>query len=449
MRRLSFEAQIVLVALAAALPSCAALMVILWTADFQAKVVYGLAALTLVCLIAGLVVLRRKLIFQLQTVSNVVSALREGDFSIRARGSTRGKGLAEIVRELNALGETLRQQRLGAVEATALLQKVMQEIDVAVFSFDAERRLGLINRAGQTLLGKPAEAALGREADELGLSDCLEGEAARTLQIRFPGGGGRWGLRRSSFREQGRPHQLVVLADLNRTLREEERQAWQRLIRVLGHELNNSLAPIKSIAGSLEGLLRRDLPTADWTQDMREGLQIISSRSDALGRFMGAYSRLARLPQPKRTQVSIEDWVRKVVGLETRMQVGVQEGPTLMLEADPDQLEQLLINLVQNAVDSSQETGGAVSVGWRSTGSHVEVHVDDEGNGLADTANLFVPFFTTKAKGTGIGLVLSRQIAEAHGGSLSLTNRQDQSGCRALLVLPLGGEASPKVEELK
>ena len=449
MRKLSFEAQIVLVALAAALPSCAALLVILWTAEFQSKVVYSLAALTLGCLIAGLGMLRRRLIFQLQTVSNVVSAFREGDFSIRARGSTRGKGLGEMVRELNALGETLRQQRLGAIEATALLQKVMQEIDVAVFSFDAERRLGLINRAGQTLLGKPAEAALGREADELGLGDCLEGEAARTLRIQFPGGGGRWGLRRSSFREQGLPHQLVVLADLNRTLREEERQAWQRLIRVLGHELNNSLAPIKSIAGSLEGLLRRDLATADWKQDMREGLGIISSRSDALGRFMGAYSRLARLPQPKRIQISIEDWVRKVVGLETRMQVDIREGPSLTLEADSDQLEQLLINLVQNAVDSSQENGGSVSVGWRSTGSHVEVYVEDEGNGLADTANLFVPFFTTKAKGTGIGLVLSRQIAEAHGGFLSLANREDRRGCRALLVIPLGEEAPAKVEELK
>ena len=326
----------------------------------------------------------------------------------------------------------------------------MQEIDVAVFAFDADDCLCLINQAGRNLLGCSAEAVLGQKAEELDLGACLEGESARTLEIQLPGGGGRWGLRRSIFREQGRPHQLVVLADLNRTLREEERQAWQRLIRVLGHELNNSLAPIKSIAGSLEGLLRRDLPAPDWREDMVQGLRIISSRSDALSRFMTAYSRLARLPPPRRTQVFVRDWIEEVVGLESRTQVRIEEGPPLILHADPDQLEQLLINLVHNAVDATQETGGTVEVGWTNAGSQVEIYVEDEGKGLADTANLFVPFFTTKARGTGIGLVLCRQIAEAHGGSLSLANREDRTGCRAILALPLGEDkTAPKARELQ
>ena len=172
--------------------------------------------------------------------------------------------LGEVVLEVNALGTTLREQRLGALEATALLSKVMEEIDVAVLAFDGRQSLRLVNRAGERLLAQPAERLLGRSAAELGLSECLEGDSHRLLDTRFPGGMGRWEARRSTFRQAGLPHQLLVLSDLSRTLREEERKAWQRLIRVLGHELNNSLAPIKSIAGSLETLVLKNPPPADW-----------------------------------------------------------------------------------------------------------------------------------------------------------------------------------------
>ena len=436
MNRLGFQARIVLISLAAGFPACAALLVLLWTGDHEPRVRYGFSLLAMGALSGGLILLYRKLTFQFRTLANVVSALREGDFSIRARSGA-DKGLGEFAAELNVLGEVLRRQRLGAVEAAALLQKVMKEIDVAVFTFDDGRRLRLINRAGQRLLGTPGEEALGKTAEELDLKECVEGESVRTLRIRLPGGSGRWGMRRTAFREDGRPHHLVVLADLNQTLREEERQAWRRLIRVLGHELNNSLTPIKSIAGSLESLLEHDLSNSDREQDLREGLRIISARAQALSRFMGAYSRLARLPAPDKRLVSIEDSVRKVVSLETRLPVEIRDGRPVRFRADPDQLEQLLINLVRNAVDAAAETGGGASIGWRRVGDQLEVSVEDDGQGLADTANLFVPFFTTKPQGSGIGLVLARQIAEGHGGFLSLTNRKKRTGCRALLVLPM------------
>ena len=435
MNRLGFQARIVLISLAAGLPACAALLVLLWTGDQEPRVRYGLSLLAVGALSGGLILLYRKLTFQFQTLANVVSALREGDFSIRARGGA-DKGLGEFAAELNVLGEVLRRQRLGAVEAAALLQKVMKEIDVAVFAFDDGQRLRLINRTGQRLLGIPGADTLEKTAAELDLKDCLKGEPVRTLQIQLPGGSGRWGMRRSGFREQGRPHHLVVLADLNQTLREEERQAWRRLIRVLGHELNNSLTPIKSIAGSPESLLEQDLSNSDREQDLREGLHVISSRAQALSRFMGAYSRLARLPSPNKRAISIENSIRKVVSLETRMPVAIRDGRPVRFRADPDQLEQMLINLVRNAVDAAAETGGGASIGWRRVGDQLEVSVDDEGKGLADTANLFVPFFTTKPQGSGIGLVLARQIAEAHGGFLTLANRKETTGCRALLVLP-------------
>jgi nitrogen fixation/metabolism regulation signal transduction histidine kinase len=393
-------------------------------------------------LLAGAAFLRalwERVVRPLQTVSNLLAAMREDDFSIRARGARGNDPLGEVLLEVNALADTLRRQRLGALEATALLSRVMAEIEVAVFAFDEDRELRLTNRAGERLLGQPEPRLLGRNAAELGLEACLREETPRVLDASFPGGAGRWEVRRSSFRQGGRPHHLLVLADVSRPLREEERQAWQRLIRVLGHELNNSLAPIQSIAGSLSGILSHDTPPEDWREDAGRGLAVIASRAEALSRFTGAYARLAKLPPPRFARVDLDALVRGVAELETRLPVRVS-GPPLLLSADPDQLEQLLINLVRNAVDAALETRGGVSVSWDRTNgrpAHVLLRVEDEGPGLTRTENLFVPFFTTKPGGSGIGLVLSRQIAEAHGGTLTLENRSGGRGCAAELRLPL------------
>ena len=370
-------------------------------------------------------------------MSNLLAALREGDYSIRARGARTDDALGEVLLEINQLGETLRVQRLGAFEATALLRTIMAEIDVAVFTFDPDRRLRLVNRAGENLLRRPIDKLLGRRASDLGLAVCLDADEDAPLTLTFPGASGRWGVRKSNFREHGLPHELLVLTDLSRTLREEERQAWQRIVRVLGHEMNNSLAPIKSIAGSLESLLRRDPLPPDWRDDARSGLTVIATRAESLSRFMQAYARLARLPPPQKEQIDLGELVRRVVGLETRMAVRLVEGPAVMLAADAAQIEQLLINILHNAVDASLETDGNVTAGWRVQADRAEVFVRDEGPGIMNPSNLFVPFFTTKPGGSGIGLTLSRQIAEAHGGSLNLTNRIDRSGCEALLRLPL------------
>lgn len=373
----------------------------------------------------------------LQTISNLLSALSEGDYSIRARGAKADDALGEVILEVNALGETLREQRLGALEATTLLTTVMALIDVAVFAFDGDERLRLVNRAGERLLQQHAERLSGMTAAELKLADYLHGESVRIVETEFPLGRGRWEIRRSLFRERGLPHQLLVVANLSRALREEERAAWQRLVRVLGHELNNSLAPIKSIAGSLESLLSREPKPADWRADVQQGLAVIAKRSESLSRFMSAYARLARLPAPVFRAVEVAALIRRVAGLETRLNLSLRSGPELTIEADEDQLEQLLINLLRNAVDAALETGGGVSLSWRETASALEILIEDEGPGLSNTSNLFVPFFTTKPNGSGIGLVLSRQIAEAHGGTLTLENRQHAKGCAARLTLPL------------
>ncbi len=437
--KLTYEQRIMLMTLAAALPAMIVAIVLLWIGGYSARVQWTLTLLMVFTWLAFAFALRERIVIPLQTLSNLLGALREEDFSLRARGADPRDAMGEVLLEANALSETLREQRLGAEEASALLRKVMDEIDVAILAFDSDQRLRLVNKAGEKLLGNAAATLAGQKADEMGLAEYLSGEPQRILERSFPGmpGVARWGLRRSEFREGGRPHQLIVLADLSRTLREEERQAWQRLIRVIGHELNNSLAPIKSMAGTLGSFLSRDQNLPEWKQDMRRGLEIISSRAESLSRFMNAYSQLARLPQPQIGTVAVADLVRRVVELETRLSAKLVSGQPVTVRADSDQLEQLLINLVRNATDAALETGGEVRVGWKKNRHYLEIWIEDDGPGLPNTTNLFVPFFTTKPGGSGIGLVLSRQIAEAHGGALSLENREAARGCVAKLRLPL------------
>jgi PAS domain S-box-containing protein len=442
---LDHERRVLWLAAAGALPAIVAAIVFAWSGEHSSglrwTLTLGLPALALLFAAA----VRRRVAFPLQTLANLLEALREGDFSMRARRGRDHDSLGEVMREVNTLGAMLRAQRLGALEATALLRRVMSEIDVAVFSFDESGRLRLVNRAGERLLGQPAERLLGRAAAELELEPALGGESHRTLAAEFPGGRGPWALRRSTFREGGAPHQLVVLADLSRALREEERQAWQRLIRVLGHELNNSLAPIQSMAQTLRSLYERSPRASDWEADMTRGLQVIGDRAESLGRFVTAYGQLARLPRPTKREVDVEAWISRVAALERRLPVVVDAGPPALLAADRDQLDQLLINLVRNGVDAALETGGGVRVGWRirrdGGRGELEVTVEDDGPGLPNTANLFVPFFTTKPEGSGIGLVLSRQIAEAHDGSLTLAPRRAARGSIATLRLPLEAAA--------
>jgi two-component system nitrogen regulation sensor histidine kinase NtrY len=432
---ISHDRRLLLMMLGVGLPGVITAAALLWLSPYSLLLRGILGGLIVVSWIWLARKIRDRILRPLQTISNLLAALREGDFSIRARDAGNDDALGAVMLEINTLSDTLRTQRLGAQEATALLHAVMAEIDVAIFAFDRRGLLALVNRYGEHLLGRPAHEMIGRQANDLGIEPD-DGTGSSVHDIEFPGGTGRWEIRRRTFWQGGEPHELVVLSDVSQPLREQERQAWQRLIRVIGHELNNSLAPIKSIAGSLAALLGRTPQPSDWRQDMEQGLSVIESRADALNRFTTAYARLARLPAPHRRPIAFSTLVTRVVGLESRLPIAVSNGPEVILAADPDQLEQLLINLFRNAVDAALETGGRVCAGWSHVNSTLEFRVEDEGPGLHNTANLFVPFFTTKPGGSGIGLVLSRQIAEAHGGTLTLQNRDTGRGTRATLRIP-------------
>jgi nitrogen fixation/metabolism regulation signal transduction histidine kinase len=408
---------------------------LLWRSDLPASNRYLLIGTLVAIWLLLMLIVRTRTGYHLRTLSNLLAALREGDYSFRAREVSRSDPFSEVVTEINLLARALRQQRVEDLEATSLVRKVMAEIDVAVFAFDASNRLRQVNAAGEALF-QGALDLVGRTAEELGLENCLVGLPARTVELEIGGTNGRWEMRRGSFREHGRPNHLLVLSDVSRALQAEELAAWKRLIRVIGHELNNSLAPLTSLAGSLERVVDQDPLPEDWRSDLGSGLQVIASRVEALNRFMGDCSRLAKLPDPTISRVNISTCIHNVAKLEKQLTVVVEDGPATIVDGDQDQLEQVMINLLKNAVEASMETNGEIRIRWEPEGGFVKVIISDEGPGLPDSANLFVPFYTTKPTGSGIGLFLSRQIAEAHGGSVNVRNRANTRGCEAILRVP-------------
>ena len=427
----SHERQVTWLALFAGLPSVIVAIVLLFSTPTTPSTRWTVSVLLVVSWLWCVFILRERVVRPLQTLANMLAAIREQDYSHRARRNNAGDPLGLAMFELNGLMTDLRERRLGALEATALLRRVMTEIDVTVLAFDEAGALRLVNAAGERLLERPAEQLLGRRADELGLAETLTGTTPRVVDLALGARRGRWEVRRGAFRQGGLPHQFVVLADVSRTLREEERLAWQRIIRVLGHEINNSLTPIRSLAERLRELLDRSPPDGELRDDLQRGLGVIANRSAGLSRFLGSYAQLATLPPPRRTSLSVRTWVERVVRLESRLAVEVEEGPDVIIDADGDQLDQMLINLVSNAVDGALSLNGGVRVRWHSDGAMLQVIVEDDGPGLPASANLFVPFFTTKPGGKGIGLVLSREIAESHGGRLTVENRDGARGCVA------------------
>lgn len=434
-RRLRFQNRLQLTALLCAVPAWLTASIALYQWD-AAEPLRWIVFATITCtLLVGALLVRQRVVRPLQSLANMLEALREGDYSLRGRHADARDAMGEVMIEVNALSQMLHDQRLDTLEAGALVNKIGAEVDIAVFAFDAGLRLRLVNRAAAALLGAPAEQLEGRSASELGLESLLAQPSGRIVAHTFPGRSGRWEIRRRSFRDRGRPHELLVISDLSRALREEERQTWQRLVRVIGHEINGSLAPIQSMAGTLNKLINREPLPGDWRDDAHAGLTIIHDRAEALARFMGAYARLARLPPPTRRPTDLGALVRRTASLHAG-RVGIEEGPQVLIDADADQLEQVLINLIKNGVEASGELGG-VRIRWRTLGALLVIEIEDDGPGLARTDNLWVPFFTTKPGGTGIGLVLSREIVENHGGSLALENRVGARGCVARVMLPM------------
>ena len=437
-----FERRLLFFVLAAGFPGVVLAIFLLWANDYSLDHQLEGTLAVLILWMSLSFAARNSVVHSIRVLSNVVLALEEEDFSFRSAEEVRGDALGDLAIEINELAQTLETERLKTLEAANLLRKVMSEGGAMIFAFSSDGRLRLLNRPAEVFLGRHAEQVLNRTAQELGLEDMFQGPRTETISRFVSGVERRWIVRRTSFRQHGVPHRLIVFSEASEALRAEQREASQKLIRVLSHEINNSLAPIKSIARSLSKMSANPTFTEEGREDLRRGLQVIGSRAESLNRFVQNYTRLARLPLPTKRDIHINELVARVINIEARVPVTAIPGPDLQVQIDPDQLEQALINLIRNAADAvlSKETTDfspeAVTIAWQGTGQDLRIWIRDEGIGLIETENLFVPFYTTKESGSGIGLALSRQIIEGHNGSLTLRNRGHGSGCEVEIILP-------------
>jgi two-component system, NtrC family, nitrogen regulation sensor histidine kinase NtrY len=437
-----FEGRLLSSVLLAGAPGMLLSLVLLWNSGISLDHKMESTALLIILWLGLSFSTRGHVVNSLRILSNVISAVKDEDFSFRATNAAPGDALGELSLEINNLSRALAEERLGSMETASLLRKILAEADTIIFTFSPDNRLRIVNRSGTRFLGKKEEDLINRTAQELGIADLLEGPVSEVLSRDISGGGKRWIVRRASFRQNGQPHRLVVLAEASEALRAEEQLAWQRLIRVLSHEINNSLAPIGTIARTLGRMAATMELPPPLSENLNHGLEVIHERADSLGRFLQSYTRVAHVPAPQKRPVPVNTLISHVAALERRLAVKLVRGPRIHVSVDPDQLEQVLINLIKNAVDSvllvPEEHIGpeAVTVSWTLRAKDLEIWICDEGIGLTETENLFVPFYTTKRSGSGIGLLLSRQIIEAHQGTLKLKNRTDRSGCEVEIRLP-------------
>lgn len=370
---------------------------------------------------------------RLRTVSNLLDAMVHGDYSLRATPAAPQDNLSELIELINRLANTLSEQKLETRESQLLLHRVIAQVDFAILIVDEHGRIALANPAAARLLAIDEADLVGRAAEALGLKLGGGAESSERRELDLPDGRGKFYVQAERFFANQREHRLVFIADIQRLLRDEERRAWQNLVRVLGHEINNSLSPITSIADTLRRLANRGLQDGDDAR-LREGLDVILERSRSLAGFLQRYQQLTKLPDPERQPTPLAAMVERIAALYTTRTL-VYDGPSLSVFVDPSQFEQLMLNLVKNALEASppeQPVEIAVSV----DADRVRIAIRDRGPGLADTRNLFVPYYSTKPGGSGIGLFLSRQIAFNHDGDVHLVNRSDGPGAEAVVWLP-------------
>jgi len=430
----NFSQKIFTLTLAAAIPSYLCCLIFLWLIDYSvyAKILLTTLLSLSVFGFAGLI--KQRLQFQFQTLSNLVEAVRGGDFTLRGKKRAANDPLTELTSQINLLSSSLSAQRIASEEAYRLLDKTIAHINVAIFAFDSNNKVKLANPAAGRLFSCDFLKLFGQSADALALTSFFTNEQTQLLEHTFPGGSGRWQIRLDSYRDKGVQGKLLFINDLKTVLREEELKAWKNLIKVISHEVNNSLYPISSMSQTLGKLVRREPLAEDWREDVGEGLSVIGERANNLTDFIKRYAKVAKLPEPNKQIFSMSQLIAHTAIIQSNPQdiiINELSNTDMELFADQSMIEQVMINLLKNAL----EAGAPVELSWGENKQSQWLTIMDHGTGIKNTANLFVPFYSTKPAGSGIGLVLCQQILDKHQGTLTLEN-SEQAGCLVKVTLP-------------
>lgn len=435
---LAFENRLCLLVLAGGLPSLTAAAVAILYLPLSPYPKALLLSLLTVILVACAAVVRSRVRFHLLTLVNLTEAVRLGEYMLRGSQANRNDAMGSLVANINAISGALQQQRVETQETRHLLNKVLSEVDVAILAFDKSLELRLANNMALRLLALEEHEAIGKSSSTLGMDFLLSDDDApsEAFEYDFPGASGTWRVQRSQHLERGNSFRLLFIVDLRAALRAKELNIWKRLIQVISHEVNNSITPIISLSATAQSLLSDVNLDDELAGELNGALELIAQRSQHLHYFVRRYAEMARLPAPNKILTDISPLLSRLPSLvsDTRVTLDLPPGP-LLAYCDPIQLDLVLVNLMKNAREAMLEAG-VISVRGREERGFWHVEISDEGVGVINRANLFVPFYSTKKNGNGIGLIVSRQIVESHGGSLGLRNRSDRSGCIAEIRLP-------------
>jgi two-component system, NtrC family, nitrogen regulation sensor histidine kinase NtrY len=434
-RRMATEARLFLWVLTTAIPAAILLVWLSIESPLPAIAKIAIAVVLLLWIVIVADVIRRELLSHVRTLSNIIESTRSQDYSMKAARARDPGELAELYQEVNDLTESLKIGRQSEQELLSILETVVSEINVAIIVFDAHDKIRLVNQLASALLKSTAEQLAGVQFGDTVLAQLSISNEPKLIDFRFPGAEGRWQIRQHHYRHQGQPSRIVFIADLKQVLSDEEIAAWQRLIRVISHEVNNSLTPITSLCQTLTGMLSQSDREAD--ADVRIGLSVIAERAKGLQDFISVYARLARLPEPNRKPFPAVELADRLQRIFAGQPLEIVPFPDVTVFGDPVHLEQALINLIKNGLEANPKGAAAVQLSCVLENDQCEFRIADHGAGIGNPDNLFVPFYTTKHEGAGIGLILCRQIATKHHGSVTLENREEGPGAVARLTVPL------------
>jgi len=437
--KVSFEKQLTQLSLIACLPVFFLLIFMMIYAEISTPLVLLTILLCSIVIIYCHTKIHQISAYQFRSICNLLDAMIQGDYSLRARTSEGDTALNELVDSVNSLAQRLTKQRTESVESQFLLQTVIKHIDVATIALNDNNEFAFINPAAESLLGLTVNTKEITSSDQLEQLKHLERGNSKVMNLTFNKQQGKFNVHMEEFREAGKQHKLLFLTDVSRLLRVEERNAWQSLVRVISHEINNSLAPIASISETLKRMMSKQQNIEMHKENLVDGLSIIAQRANNLTNFVNSYKQIAQLPEPKKSKTNIRELINKVIALYQNNNIHIISSDDVSLLIDPVQIEQVLINLIKNAIESVNVTknDGNIEISWKLEQRKFQLFISDQGAGISNESNLFVPFYTTKKQGSGIGLVLCRQILEVHNGQLSLKNKTNETGCLATIDLPI------------